>query len=158
MLLASLDCTDTLVADLRPLADLHLRELGCSYKPYRDRSVLKAMASLERINQLTTARFWQQAEAEQVAFDAWCKQVAALPVVDRPKAVHAKLKELNRGHPDYMSFRTDKDGVTAINITDDNVADLSPLRALPRLQSLTCFGQHRLDAALPTCRRWRGCR
>jgi hypothetical protein len=48
------------------------------FKPERDAEILRSIKTLESINQKPAADFWKEVEAQEVAFDAWCKQVVAL--------------------------------------------------------------------------------
>lgn len=68
----------------------------------------------------------------------WVKAVAALPRERQVEAVAAKLKELNPGFDGVLVPRWEGQTVTQLKLVSDNVADLSPLRALPGLKVLNC--------------------
>jgi hypothetical protein len=72
--------------------------------------------------------------------DPWEKSVAALPAEQQVEAVTRRLKELNPrfGGPVEPTIR---DGaVIGLAFNTNNVSDLSPVRALTRLESLDCNG------------------
>ena len=81
------------------------------------------------------------------AFQLWVKDTQALPAEKQIEAVSKKLMELN---PGFDGRLTDKEGkgppkiengmVTELKVFADNVADISPVRALQGLQDLNCFG------------------
>src|SRR5262249_26260340 len=68
--------------------------------------------------------------------------VAALGPDQQVKAVMEKLKSLNPGFDGKETHAFDADGeaVTELHFCTDKVADISPVRALPSLQKLTCAG------------------
>jgi hypothetical protein len=75
------------------------------------------------------------AEAER-----WEKSVAALPAEEQVEAVTRRLKELNPRF-DGPVKPTIRDGaVIGLAFNTDRVSDLSPVRALTRLESLDCGG------------------
>jgi tRNA A-37 threonylcarbamoyl transferase component Bud32 len=70
----------------------------------------------------------------------WEKSVAALPADKQVEAVARRLKELNPRF-DGRVEPTIRDGVViGLAFNTDNVSDLSPVRALTRLESLDCNG------------------
>ena len=74
------------------------------------------------------------------AFKKWTKDVATLPPERQVDSVIKKLQELN---PDFDGKETHKinDGVvTELQFITDNVDDISPVRALPGLNTLSCEG------------------
>jgi hypothetical protein len=72
--------------------------------------------------------------------DAWEKSVAALPAAQQVEAVARRLKERNPRF-DGRVEPTIRDGVvTGLAFNTDRVSDLSPVRALTRLESLSCCG------------------
>jgi hypothetical protein len=72
--------------------------------------------------------------------EAWEKSVAALPPEKQVEAVARRLKELNPGFDGQVVSEISNGQVTKVGFHTHAVADLSPLRALPRLDSLTCGG------------------
>ncbi|HVS36450.1 MAG TPA: protein kinase, partial [Gemmataceae bacterium] len=73
--------------------------------------------------------------------DAWIKQVADLPsTAKQVDAVAAKLKELNPGFDGKIMPTVEGGVVTGLDFVADDVADISPVRALPALKSLSCQG------------------
>jgi tRNA A-37 threonylcarbamoyl transferase component Bud32 len=71
---------------------------------------------------------------------AWERSVAALPAEEQVEAVARRLKELNP-HFDGAAEPAIRDGVVVgLRFKTDRVVDLSPVRALARLESLECCG------------------
>ena len=114
-----------------------LKEIWCDFKPERDAEILRSIKTLEKINGKPAAEFWKDVEAQQTAFDAWLKQVAALPAEKQVEAVAAKLKELNPGFDGKVTHTIENGVVTELQFLTDNVTDISPVRALTGLQELT---------------------
>ncbi len=79
-------------------------------------------------------------DEKQAAFEAWCKQVAALPAEKQLEAVTAKLKELNPGFDGKVTPKVEGDVVKGLSFVTDMVTDISPVRALIGLKSLSCDG------------------
>lgn len=76
---------------------------------------------------------------ETPGFQAWVKQVQALPAADQGAAVAKKLAELNPGFDAATVKAKLREGaVNELQFKGDRVYDLSPVRALSRLQSLGC--------------------
>ncbi len=74
------------------------------------------------------------------AFQRWGKEVAALPAEKQVEAVVKKLQELNPGFDGKELHAIDGSVVTELRFSGDNVADISPVRALERLKTLACTG------------------
>jgi WD40 repeat protein len=70
--------------------------------------------------------------------DAWLKQVAALPAEKQVEEVAAKLKELNPGFDGKVTPSIENGVVTGLVFSTEDVTDISPVRALTRLQGLEC--------------------
>jgi hypothetical protein len=81
-------------------------------------------------------------EAAGTAFDvaAWEKSLAALPPEMQVDAVARRLKVLNPGFDGKVIPTFEEDRVTGLAFHTYAVKDLSPVRALPHLHSLTCAG------------------
>jgi len=74
--------------------------------------------------------------------EAWIKWVQAMPTAkDQAEAVFAKLKELNPGFDAKPDYQVTDGAVTNITFSTIAVKDVSPVRALAKLQSLRCSGQ-----------------
>jgi serine/threonine protein kinase len=71
---------------------------------------------------------------------AWEKSVAALPAEEQVRAVVLRLKELNPGFDGQVKPDIRDGQVTGLWLKTHSVTDLSPVRALPRLESLECTG------------------
>ena len=74
------------------------------------------------------------------AFQQWMKDVAAMPAEKQVDAVAKKLQELNPGFDGKELHAIDGGAVTELRFASDNVADISPVRALKRLKLLACTG------------------
>jgi serine/threonine protein kinase/Leucine-rich repeat (LRR) protein len=72
--------------------------------------------------------------------DDWLKKVVAMPPEKQVEAVVAKLKELNSGFDGKVMHKIGNKAVTELQFLPDNVADLSPVRALKGLKTLVCQG------------------
>ncbi len=84
----------------------------------------------------------QQGPVPAVVADDWMKEIAAMPPDRQVKAVMDKLKALNPGFDgkETHAFDVDGEAVIELHFCTDKVADISPLRALTRLQKLSCAG------------------
>ena len=74
------------------------------------------------------------------AFQQWMKTVATLSAYKQVEAVTKKLQELNPGFDGKVTADFEGRSVTELRFVTDNVTDISPLPALPGLQSLTIHG------------------
>ncbi len=74
------------------------------------------------------------------AWDRWLAWVATVPAERQAEAVAAKLKERNPGFDGKVEHRIEGGEVAGLDFVADNVTDLAPLRALPRLSRLVCDG------------------
>jgi serine/threonine protein kinase/Leucine-rich repeat (LRR) protein len=140
MPLTSLACAGTKVIDLSPLKNMPLQLLYCDFKPYRDTDILRSIKTLAQINGKPATEFWKEVDAQRAAFEAWCKEVAAMPAEKQVEAVAAKLKELNPGFDGKVTHTIEAGVVTSLGFLTDNVADISPVGALKRLKALSCGG------------------
>jgi WD40 repeat protein/serine/threonine protein kinase len=141
MKLVKLNCHKTKVSDLSPLRGMPLNDLHCDFKPFRDTQVLRSIKTLKKIDEELAAEFWKEVEAQQAAFDAWVKTVAAMPPDKQVEAVKSELMKRNPDFDGKLQPVFDKDGVvTQLSFVTEKVTDIAPLRALAGLQSLTCNG------------------
>jgi len=137
------------VNDLSPLKGMPLKQLYCDLKLSRDSEVLRSITTLETIQDKPAAEFWKDVEAQQAAFDAWTKQVAAMPADEQVKAVARKLQELNPGFDGTVTPTIDGDVVTGLQFLSDDVTDISPVRALAGLTDLTVAGSQPVARSSP---------
>jgi eukaryotic-like serine/threonine-protein kinase len=74
--------------------------------------------------------------------DAWVKATTALPLYRRYQTVVAKLRELNPDFQGDVHRLVDESSgkVRSVGFDTDGITNVSPLRALPELQSLRCSG------------------
>jgi hypothetical protein len=72
--------------------------------------------------------------------EAWLKKVAELPAEEQVRAVVAKLKELNPGFDGKEKHEIEGGVVTMLSFLTDYVTDISPVRGLASLKSLSCRG------------------
>ncbi|MBI5685109.1 MAG: SUMF1/EgtB/PvdO family nonheme iron enzyme [Verrucomicrobia bacterium] len=76
------------------------------------------------------------AKTAPVATDSFAKEVAALPLEQQVARVVAKLKELNPAFDGKETHKIENGAVTELALSTVGVADIAPLKALPRLQKL----------------------
>ena len=74
--------------------------------------------------------------------NAWFAHVGTLPAKEQVQAVAAKLRELNRGFTGDVKETVEDGVVVGLEFLTDDVTDISPVRALPGLKSLTCCGTY----------------
>jgi hypothetical protein len=74
------------------------------------------------------------------AFERWLEGTKKLPAQKRVEAVKATLKERNPGFDGQVKATIKGGEVTELNFNTDQVVDVSPLRAFPRLSVLRCTG------------------
>jgi len=74
------------------------------------------------------------------AFDAWCKQVAAMTPDEQVKAVSDDLKKRNPGFDGKVTPTVENGVVVGLEFVTNDVTDIAPVRALPALRSLKCAG------------------
>jgi serine/threonine protein kinase/Leucine-rich repeat (LRR) protein len=127
------------VIDLRALAGLPLLHLYCDFRAERHPQTLRAMKSLQTINDTPIEDFWKAYDARGADLDTWTKRVAALPWAEQLPEVSAKLRQLNPGF-DGKLVPEEKDGAFKLMIFSDQITDMAPLRALTRLRHLTING------------------
>jgi len=137
MKLTELDCGFTLVTNLKPLAGLPLRKFNYPYRSWLGAEPLRSISTLDTINGKPAAAFWKKVAAEAQQFEKFRKFVALLPAEAQVKAVADRLKERNPGFTGTPDSKIDEGAVTEISFPTDAIVDISPVRALPRLQSLT---------------------
>ncbi len=151
--LAVVNCSGTSVADLSPLQDCKsLRKVQIS----KSKVTAATVAALQRARPNCKIE-WDGPEnvaAAQAnkpwttpAFQAWLKQVAAMPAERQIQAVSRKLMELNPGFDGKVNDslergppRIENGVVTDFAFFTDNVTDISPVRALVGLRTLNCNG------------------
>jgi serine/threonine protein kinase/Leucine-rich repeat (LRR) protein len=165
MPLTKLSCNQTNVTDLSPLAGMNLNEVTITPKNITGGlDIVRQMKSLSSIgtgpaNQWPPAEFWKKYDAGEFgkpaaqvglafndsAFQQWMKDVQAMPAEQQIEAVSKKLMELNAGFDGKVTnyngqgLPTTQNGVvTALGFATKNVSDISPVRALPGLKSLSC--------------------
>src|SRR5262249_29821773 len=83
------------------------------------------------------------AAAKPAVDDPWVKEVAALPPSQQVDAVRAKLKELNprwnvKVRDQEAAPAIDNGMVTGLRLNVSNLLDISPVRALTKLETMTC--------------------
>src|SRR5262249_18433121 len=106
----------------------------------RDDAWLRTSKSLTSLNDKQPADFWKQADANRKKFDAWAAGVAKMVPAKQVEAVAAKLRETNRSFVEQVNPTVANDIVVAVQITTDNLTDISPVRAFPGLERLDCYG------------------
>jgi Leucine-rich repeat (LRR) protein len=138
--LAFLDYSGVRLANLSVLNELPLKGVRCDFKPLRDATVLRSMATLETIDGKPAALFWKEADARQAAIDRWMQEVAEMPADRQVKAVAQKLRDLNPEFDGTVKHDIVEGRVVRLDFLSDHVTDLTPLRALSGLTVLECPG------------------
>jgi tRNA A-37 threonylcarbamoyl transferase component Bud32 len=72
--------------------------------------------------------------------DAWFREVASMPAADQFQTVVRKLRERNPRFDGKVKHAVENGVITEMEFCSDYVEDLTPLRALPHLRKLSCFG------------------
>ena len=141
MKLTDVRCGGTKATDLSPLKDMPLKVIQWDFLPRRDTEILRSIKSLEAINDRPAAQFWKEVDAAGATTekpgpipDAWFKAVAAMPPRDQVDAVAAKLKERNPHFDGKVTAKIEGEAVVSLALLTDDVTDISPVRALKRLQ------------------------
>ncbi len=174
MRLKVLNCYRTQVNDLSPLQGMPLLKLDFGNTLVSDLSPLTSIPTLGSVDvrntEVTSAGIaalqtalphckieWNDpanAVAGQsnkpwntAAFQAWMKDIAALPAEKQVEAVAKKLQELNPGFDGKVTGldtkgppKIEKGVVIQLHLLTDNVMDISPVRALTGLRVLYCIG------------------
>jgi hypothetical protein len=164
MPLTKLDCDASLVSDLTLVQQTKLTVLN-----FTPRNITRGLEALRQMNGLTTLgtvytekhsaeEFWKKYDAgdfgkpaanlDDPVFLKWQQDVAALPADKQIEAVAKRLQERNPGFDGQLQDmnmqgppRIENGVVTEIRFAADQVTDISPLRALSGLKSLTCVGR-----------------
>ncbi|MDB5336111.1 MAG: pknB 22 [Planctomycetaceae bacterium] len=76
----------------------------------------------------------------QPAFQKWLQEASNLPPQLQVEAVSKKLVELNPGFDGKLKPQIGSGVVIAITLSNEKVADLSPLRVFSKMTALTCDG------------------
>ncbi|MBI5395281.1 MAG: protein kinase [Verrucomicrobia bacterium] len=152
--LAVLWCHNAKVEDLSPLQQLPLREVRCDFVASRDAGVLRAIKTLEKINELPAVAFWMRlgaagqpsakepvpAAKPRLVDETFIRLVAISSPEEQVARVMAKLKQLNPGFDGQETHAISEGQVQELAFSSAVVADISPLRALPKLRKLNCCG------------------
>jgi len=126
--------------DLAGLRDFSVRWLHCDFQPMRDTEILRSIKTLEKINDKSVADFLQQAGPANAAFEQWLKDTQKLTPEKQVEEVAKKLQELNLGFDGKVTHKIENGVVTELQFLTDRVTDISPVRALTGLRSLTVAG------------------
>ncbi len=160
-----LNCDLTNVSDLSPLQGMSLTDVRFPpQKITKGLEVIRQMKSLKSIGpyaeSVSPAEFWKKYDAGEFgkpvvanqpwntpAFQAWVKEVQAMPAEKQIEAVSKKLVEMNPGFDGKVAGvdtkitpKIENGVVTSFGFFTDNVTDISPLRALTSLKQLNCTG------------------
>jgi Leucine-rich repeat (LRR) protein len=144
MPLVNLTCDRTKVTDLSPLEGMPLKALG-----FTPRNIVKGIAVIRHIEGLTINGTWDGDKVWPIttpidpAFQQWVNQALALSAEEQVVAVAKKLQELNPGFDGKLMPKIEAGEVTELTFLTDNVADISPVRALLALKALSCRGSGR---------------
>lgn len=148
MPLATLDCLGTPVSELSPLRDCkNLRRLNVAKTKVTVATVAALKKSLPSCDILWADASNPITDVNDPEFQKWMKGVVALPVERQVDAVAWKLQQLNPGFNGKLAGwggtgrpKIDDGAVTVLWFDTDNVMDISPVRALVDLRTLSCSG------------------
>ena len=156
MPLTRLECFYTKVSDLSPLQGMNITDLAISPKNItKGMDAVRQMRGLKTIatdaaNKWPPDKFWKKYDAGEFgkpvttlndpAFQKWLTAVATMPAEQQVEAVAKKLQELNPGFDGKETHAIEGDVVTGLFFVTDEVADISPVRALVGLKKLTIKG------------------
>jgi eukaryotic-like serine/threonine-protein kinase len=155
MKLTYLDLGATQVSDLSLLKGMPLKNLYCNFKPERDAELLRSIKTLETINDKPAAEFWKEVAGKPTfppLDEAWVKKVRDLPAEKQVEEVAAELMRRNPGFDGKTTPAIAEGVVTDLQFLTDDVADISPVRALVGLRTLQCgatVGKGRLSDLSP---------
>ncbi len=108
---------------------------GTGSAPAVGESIARGETAAEQPIALASSKTFADAE-----FQKWVKKVALLPAEDQVREVAAKLKDLNPSFDGKVTPTIEHGVVTGLVFLTDQVTDISPVRALAELRSLTCGG------------------
>lgn len=124
------------VEDLSPLRDMPLKIL-CIANPNKHLEVLRAIKTLEKINDKPAAEFWKELDASTAIPEAWIQGVAKMTPDKQLEAVAAKLKECNPGFDGKIpDAKVEQNVVVELALAGQAIADIAALRALAGLRHL----------------------
>ncbi|MBI5683843.1 MAG: protein kinase [Verrucomicrobia bacterium] len=157
--LTFLDIAGTAVKDFSPLARMPLLYLVCDMAAAENKQAvqtLMAISTLQKVNGKTVNDFIQAVNAAVASMphpdsapgaaqtaspappsDPFVAAVAAMPAEQQVAAVIARLRELNPRFDGREQHRVTGGTVTDLTVSTAAIADLSPVRALTRLQRLS---------------------
>ncbi|MBI5821861.1 MAG: protein kinase [Verrucomicrobia bacterium] len=154
--LTFLNISGTAVKDLSPVAKMPLRYLICDMAAAGNKQtvqMLMAMTTLQKVNGKSVNDFIQAVNAaaamapqpDQTAqaappaqpSDPFVTAVAAMPAEQQVDAVIAKLREINPRFDTREQHRVTSGTVTDLTVSTAAMTDISPVRALVKLQRLS---------------------
>ena len=181
MPLQELWCFGAKVSDLSPLQGMSLSAVR--FKPNnitKGMGEIRQMKGLKRIGisfteHFSPTEFWKKYDAGEFgkpitnisgpAFQQWIRDVQALPAEKQIAAVSRKLAELNPGFDGKLTAfegkgtpKIENGVVTELGLLSDSVTDISPIRALMGLKSLSLAGSGTGKGQIADWRRWKECR
>lgn len=158
--LRTVSLVKTGVRDLAPLRGINLQWLDCRDTDIdatdvanANQEVLLSIKTLQTFSARPFAEYvaratplanqWKANADKLLAApvdDAFIKAVGTFAVENQARFVAAKLKKLNPTFGGVIRPIVDKGVITAVQLNSDELADLSPLRALAGLKVLDCSG------------------
>ncbi len=74
--------------------------------------------------------------------EEWRRHIASLPAAEQVREIAASLKALNEGFDGELKETVEGAVVVGLEFVTDQVRDISPVRTLPGLRRLDCYGTH----------------
>jgi Leucine-rich repeat (LRR) protein len=150
MPLKTFRCSNNLrLSDVSPLTNIKTLEMVnvpiCNVTPADVAALAKSLPNC-KIEWPRPGQFFGQPAAParlaylDPAFQQWVKATQALPAEQQIEAVSKKLIELNPGFDGVLKPGIHNGLVYDIQFLPDNMTDISPVRALVKLNSLKCVG------------------
>ena len=171
MTLTGLRCYKTQVSDLSPIEELHKSEplqivTKTKVTPASVAALQKALPNckIEWDGATSASPAGEGAKAATTqpnqpwntpAFQAWMKEVQAMPAEQQVEAVSKKLMELNPGFDGEVTGgygtgtpKIEAGVVTELGFVTDKMLDISPVKALVGLRNLWCSTQNQSKSKL----------
>jgi serine/threonine protein kinase/Leucine-rich repeat (LRR) protein len=126
--------------DLSVLRGMPLKTIRLDYQPASHADLLRSLWPLETINEQPAREFWNKDDPKHAAFLQWIEDTRKLPAEKQLEEVRKKLMERNPGFDGKVSHKMLGDAVDYLSFPADAVTDISPVRALPKLRTLSSSG------------------
>jgi len=131
-----LEVQGTAIVDFTPLRELPLHRLNADIWTWRDEDCLADIPSLKFINGQDSAEAHKEWMSRRKALLAWAEEIAAQGFKDQEAALLVRLRELNPKLTMTLRTEVENGSIVELRIKGAGVANLGPVRALPKLKRL----------------------